>query len=87
MRTKQTGVATMNTYSIRCLKSTPNGFIEQILGKDCQWYSACNNGGFKTLVEARQFWRTADYELRGSSIWIRGPKGGRHTVTDPNKSR
>lgn len=67
-------------YVIKCLKNTPNGFIEQFLGKDSAWYIACNNCTFKTLGEARKFFKKSNHELRGSSIWIEGPRGGRHRL-------
>jgi hypothetical protein len=67
-------------YAIRCLKQTQNGFITETLGKDSQWYIACNGAGFKTLSEARIFFKNSNHALRGSSIWIEGPRGGRHSL-------
>jgi len=70
----------MKTYSIRCHLPTHLGYIEQILGHDSKWYQACNNGGFKTLAGARSFFKNSDHALRGSLIWIRGPRGGIHKL-------
>jgi len=70
----------MKGYSIKCHRSTPNGFVKETLGKDSIWYVACNNASFKTLQDAQKFFLTSTYELRGSSVWIEGPKGGCHKL-------
>lgn len=70
----------MKGYVIRCLKNTSSGFITETLGKDSKWYVACNNCSFKTLGDARKFFKTSQHDLRGSSIWIEGPKKGIHKV-------
>lgn len=69
-----------NGYAIRCHKQTPRGFITETLSKDAQWCVATNEGSFKTLSEARHFFKTSNHALRGSSIWIEGPRGGKHSL-------
>lgn len=68
----------MKGYKILCTKNTERGFIQEVLGKDSIWYTASNNCLFKTLSEAREFFKTSKHALRASSIWIEGPKGGLH---------
>lgn len=72
----------MKGYAIRCLKNTPSGFITETLNRDSEWCIATNQGSFKTLQDARKFFKTSNHALRGSSIWIEGPKGGKHSLFD-----
>lgn len=67
-------------YTIRCHKSTPIGFIIETLNKNSEWCMATNEGSFPSLRAARKFFKTATYALRGSSIWIEGPRGGKHSL-------
>jgi hypothetical protein len=68
-------------YTIRCSRNTATGFITETHGRDSEWYVATNRAAtFPTLREARAFFKTSDHDLRGSSIWIEGPKGGIHSL-------
>jgi hypothetical protein len=69
---------TWRGYAIRCHASTKHGFVTQTLNKDSQWTLATDNGSFATLEQARKFFEASTHDLRGSSIWIEGPFGGRH---------
>lgn len=65
-------------YTIKCIRPTRLGFIQETLGKDSIWYMAANNSDFKTLALARKFFKTSQHALRGSGIWIEGPRSGKH---------
>lgn len=65
-------------YAIRCWKNTGKGFVIETLNKKSEWCIATNEGSFSTLREARKFFKTATYALRGSSMWIEGPRGGKY---------
>ena len=67
-------------YTIRCFKSTSLGFITETLDKTSQWCIATNNASFKTLKDARIFFKQSNHALRGSSIWIEGSKKGRYNL-------
>lgn len=67
-------------YVIKSYLVTSKGTFENFLGKDSIWYVAANDCHFKTLKEARRFFKTSNHELRGSAIWIEGPRGGRHRL-------
>jgi hypothetical protein len=70
-------------YIIRCYTNTSLGFIKQTLGLDSVWYTATNQAAeFKTLAECRKFFKNSNYELRGSNIWIEGPRGGFHYTAE-----
>lgn len=67
-------------YAIRCLRNTKLGFITETLNKDSQWCIATTEGSHKELQIARGFFKTSQHALRGSDIWIEGPRGGRHSL-------
>jgi hypothetical protein len=67
-------------YKILCLKNTHLGFIVEVLNKDSTWNIASSNCLFKTLAEAQVFFKKTNCELRGSNIYIEGPKGGRYRL-------
>ena len=67
-------------YTIKCYKNTSLGFIIETLNIHSDWCVATNEGSFKTLSEARAFFKTSIHALRGLSIWIEGPKGGKHSL-------
>ena len=67
-------------YSIKCIKSTPLGFVQEVLNFNSEWCIAGNHCSFKTLNEARMFFKSSNHALRGSSIWIEGPRRGTHKL-------
>ena len=71
-------------YTIKC-SSRPGlypGVFSATLGKDAIWYAGKHNATHSTLQLARSFFTQAHVApLNGLSIWIEGPRGGRHWVT------
>jgi hypothetical protein len=69
----------MKGYKILCSRDIGNGFIIEVLNKDSLWNIASNDCLFKTLKDARYFFKNSDCALRGS-LYIEGPRGGLHRL-------
>lgn len=77
----------MPSYVIKCHANARGGVVEQTLGEDNQWYTATNQARKFANVTLARRWFFSDHgndiPLRGSFIWVHGPRGGYYPMRRP----